>query len=291
MTTIPQADPRVLLPGQNPKLDRSFDLGELLWHHALGRTMFLEVVMANGNVATAVRRGWASGREPSGKSCAMMVARLKAFEGVVRASPTGMTVGPTDDLLGSGFKGWVRYEEMVFAGSAQSSEEDLLCALLMTMPRAFLEPVLHHVGFSYATLDEMVSAVMTDEWETGLKATWPEASDLIRAYTWRSYQHHINGGYWVERIFKPVAEGRPEVSAHLDFLASDSHGMLQFLGGHLDIEPHLFSPRWENGPLGYVFVEGRDMPIGVMTRGKWWDIPMVARPNSLRDVVDRILVR
>ncbi len=289
MTTIPQADPRVLLPGQNPKLDRSFDLGELLWHHALGRTMFLEVVMANGNVATAVRRGWASGREPSGKSCAMMVARLKAFEGVVRASPTGMTVGPTDDLLGSGFKGWVRYEEMVFAGSAQSSEEDLLCALLMTMPRAFLEPVLHHVGFSYATLDEMVSAVMTDEWETGLKATWPEASDLIRAYTWRPYSAHVNGGYWVERIFRPWREGTPEVSAHVDLVTGDPMGILNFVAGHLGIVPQVFSPAWENGPAGYVFVPGRDMPIGMMTRGSWWEIPMFQRPENLDAEVRRIL--
>jgi len=286
-----QTKPRVLLPRQNPKLDRSFDLGDLLWGKALRRPMFLEVVLAHDDVASAVLRGWAGGLEPADKSCALWVARLKAFEAVVRAPKNAMTVGPTDDIQGSGYKGWIRYYEMVFAGSGQSESEDQLCALLMSLPRAFVEPTLHHVGFAYATLDEMVAAVEADEVETGNRASWPEATDLIRAYTWRPYTGHINNGYWVERIFRPSVDGTPEVSVHLDLLSSDPHGILNFVAEHLGDKPQIFNPGWENGPLGYVFVMGRDMPVGMMVRGSWWKIPMVARPDDLEGVVQAILAR
>jgi hypothetical protein len=286
-----QPDPRVLLPGQNPKLDHAFDLGELLWVEALRRHMFLEVVLAHDNVASAVRRGWAGGREPETKSCALAFARLKGLELVTRAPNDRMTVGPTDDVQSSGFKGGVRYEEMVLAASAQADDEDLMCALLMAMPRAYLTPTLHHVGFAYASLDEMVEAVNADEAETGNKSSWPEASDLLRAYTWRPVKGHIREGFYVERIFRPVSEGTPEVSAHLDLLVHDPMGVLVWVGGHLGVKPEVFDPGWENGPKGFVFVEGRDMPIGIMTRSSWWEIPMVARPEHLRDVVDRILAR
>jgi hypothetical protein len=286
-----QSDPRVLLPGQNPKLDRAFDLGELLWAEALRRHMFLEVVLAHDNVASAVRRGWAGGREPETKSCAMMIARLKGLELVTRAPNDRMTVGPTDDVQSSGYKGGVRYKEMIFASSAQADDEDLLCSLLMAMPRAHTTPTLHHVGFAYASLDEMVEAVNADEAETGNEATWPEASNLLRAYTWRECRGHVWGGYYVERIFHPVAAGEPEVSAHLDIMVGDPLGVLAWLAGHLGVEHHLFIPRWKNGPLGSVFVPGRDMPIGVMTRGVWWEIPHVARPDNLQELANGILMR
>lgn len=223
------------------------------------------------------------------KSCAPWIARLKGFEAVVRAPDDRMTVGPTDDIQGSGYKGWVRYHEMAFAGSAQSESEDLLAALLMSLPQTHLQPTLHHVGFAYATLDEMVAAVEANEAETGHRATWPGASDLIRAYTWRSKPDHINDGYWVERIFRPSADGTSEASAHVDLVSSDPHGVLNFVAEHLGDEPQIFNPGWENGPLGYVFVMGRDMPVGVMTRGHWWNIPMVPRPGNLQEVVEAIL--
>ncbi len=223
-----------------------------------------------------VRQGWAGG-EPRAPSRGNFVGPLKALSlllyGPIRGQAT-VALTPTDWVFDPKFKGGIRINGItsyIAAGSAWGEIGDQLMAIIMMYTMSHNgELKLHHVGKQHPFRAEMFVAVRGDEQVTGREASWPTASDHVRAYTL------MDDGHYNEQTWRP---GQEEDSFHWDVETPNPEAFLTFVAKHLGVEVKwLFA---ENGPVGVVWiVDGKHGRLGIMARKSHWEIPHVAKPSD-----------
>ena len=214
-------------------------------------------------------KGWVGGeKKPSN---APFVALLKASE-LFNVGYDELLLTPVEGHpFSSGWKGGILTgdddNDYIAAASGWTENGDLLVATVLNMQLVDGgRLLLHHFGLRHETREAMLAAVALDEATYHTKGIAVPADDHERVYVpimagdtpicYREHQYFPKGPH--------------TLAVHWDLvIPKGTADFLGFLATILDVE----AITWEHGPndpWGVVWVDNKDIKLGVMAREQWW---------------------